>query len=272
MNTPVELNNSSSADVTPPDEIVSEPTTSAMSSAAPLDRLEPTDDLLAELQQHSEQLESAHPREILAWGMERFGGRLTMGTAFGPEGMVLLHWIGELDPTMHVFNLDTGYQFPETLKLRDEVARRYRVEVEMMQPEVTVEQYEIQHGGPLYKSNPNQCCFDRKIRVLHRAIAGKQAWVSAIRRDQSSDRSRASIVGWDKKFSLVKINPLANWTKQDVWRLITEKQIPYNPLHDQGYTSIGCWPCTRAVTLGEDERAGRWSGFGKTECGLHTTD
>jgi phosphoadenosine phosphosulfate reductase len=236
------------------------------------DQLEPTEAFLAELQQHSERLETAHPRDILRWGIERFGERLTMGTAFGPEGMVILHWIAEIDPQMHVFNLDSGYQFDETLALRDEVARRYGIQVQLMQPELTIEQYEQQHGGPLYKTDPNQCCFDRKIRGLHRAITGKHAWVSAIRRDQSSDRGRAPIVGWDKKFSLVKINPLANWTKGDVWTTITEHEIPYNPLHDQGYTSIGCWPCTRAVMFGEDERAGRWSGFNKTECGLHTTD
>jgi phosphoadenosine phosphosulfate reductase len=235
-------------------------------------RLEPTEALLAELQRESERLETAEPSEILRWGIERFGRQLTMGTAFGPEGMVLLYWIGQIDPQMHVFNLDTGYQFPETLTLRDEVARRYGVHVHLMQPELSVAEYEQQHGGPVYQTNPNQCCFDRKIRVLHRAIVGKQAWVSAIRRDQSADRRRAPIIGWDKKFGLVKINPLANWTKAEVWKTILDHDIPYNPLHDQGYTSIGCWPCTRAVMFGEDERAGRWSGFNKTECGLHTSD
>lgn len=235
-------------------------------------RLEPTERLLSELRAQSELLESAHPSEILRWAIQRFGPGLTMGTAFGPEGMVILHWIGELHPQMHVFNLDTGYQFQETLDLRDEVARRYGVEVQLMQPELTVEQYEAQHGGPIYQSNPNQCCFDRKVRVLHRAIEGRTAWVSAIRRDQSVDRRTAPIVGWDKKFNLVKVNPLANWSKNDVWKMITDHQIPYNPLHDQGYSSIGCWPCTRAVMFGEDERAGRWSGFDKTECGLHSND
>jgi phosphoadenosine phosphosulfate reductase len=126
------------------------------------------------------------------------------------------------------------------------------------------------HGGPLYKTNPDQCCLDRKLKVLQRAVVGKWAWASAIRRDQSPDRARAPIVGWDKKFSLVKVSPLANWTKQQVWQLITDGDIPYNPLHDQGYTSIGCWPCTRPVLFGEDDRAGRWSGFAKTECGLHS--
>jgi phosphoadenosine phosphosulfate reductase len=142
--------------------------------------------------------------------------------------------------------------------------------VALVQPETTVEEYEKLHGGPLYRTNPDQCCYDRKVKVLTRAIAGMHAWASAIRRDQSPDRANAPIVGWDKKFNLVKVSPLANWTKQKVWGFIEKHKIPYNPLHDQGYTSIGCWPCTRPVLLGEDERAGRWSGFAKKECGLHT--
>jgi phosphoadenosine phosphosulfate reductase len=235
-------------------------------------RLEPTADLLAELQARSDEFETAHPRQIIAWAVDRFGPRLTMATAFGPEGMIILHWLAEVGPQTHVFNLDTGYQFPETLELRDEVARRYGIDVEMRRPELSVAQYEAQHGRPLYTTNPNQCCLDRKIKVLHQAIEGKHAWISAIRRDQSTDRSRAAIIGWDKKFQLVKINPLANWTKQDVWKMVLDASVPYNPLHDRGYTSIGCWPCTRAIQFGEDERAGRWSGFAKTECGLHTTE
>ncbi len=142
----------------------------------------------------------------------------------------------------------------------------------MKQPDTTVEQYETLHGGPLYKTKPDQCCFDRKVTVLRQAAVGFDAWMSGIRRDQSSDRAAAPIVGWDKKFGLVKISPLANWTKKDVWKLISQENIPYNPLHDQGYTSIGCWPCTRAILFGEDERAGRWSGTAKTECGLHTAE
>ena len=156
------------------------------------------------------------------------------------------------------------------MQLRDEMAERFGVRVELKRPELTVEQYEAKHGGPLYKTRPDQCCFDRKIVVLRKAIEGKHAWISAIRRDQSPDRAEAPIVGWDAKFQLVKVNPLANSTSADVWKRIMNDKIPYNPLHDQGYTSIGCWPCTRAVKLGEDERAGRWSGSAKTECGLHS--
>jgi phosphoadenosine phosphosulfate reductase len=212
----------------------------------------------------------AEPQDILRWATERFAQRFTMATAFGPEGMVLIHMLAEIAPRTPIFNLDTGYQFQETLELREEVKRRYGIEVELKRPETTVEQYEQIHGGPLYKTQPDQCCADRKVKVLHQAVLGMHAWASAIRRDQSADRAKVPIVGWDKKFGLVKVSPLANWTKKDVWGLITSHDIPYNPLHDQGYTSIGCWPCTRAVLLGEDERAGRWSGFAKTECGLHT--
>jgi phosphoadenosine phosphosulfate reductase len=238
----------------------------------PVPPLEPTPALLAELADHSARLERAHPREIIAWAVRQYFPHLTMATAFGPEGCVILHYLAQVEPRVYVFNLDTGYQFPETLALRDRIAQRYGIEVDLRQPDTTVAEYEAQHGGPLYKTNPDQCCFDRKVRVLREAAQGFRAWMSGIRRDQSPDRAEAPIVAWDRKFNQVKISPLANWTKQDVWRVVTEEEVPYNPLHDQGYTSIGCWPCTRAVLFGEDERAGRWSGTAKTECGLHTRD
>jgi phosphoadenosine phosphosulfate reductase len=237
---------------------------------APSTPLECTDALREELAAASASLESAEPQEVLRWAVQRFAPRFTMATAFGPEGMVLIHMLAEIAPDTPIFNLDTGYQFPQTLALRDKVRERYGIEVALVQPETTVEEYEKLHGGPLYRTNPDQCCYDRKVKVLTRAIAGMHAWASAIRRDQSPDRANAPIVGWDKKFNLVKVSPLANWTKQKVWGFIEKHKIPYNPLHDQGYTSIGCWPCTRPVLLGEDERAGRWSGFAKKECGLHT--
>jgi phosphoadenosine phosphosulfate reductase len=227
---------------------------------------------LEELRRQSHDLETATPWEVLEWAVENYYPKLTMATAFGPEGCVILHMLAAIEPRVHVFNLDTGYQFKETLQLRDRIRDRYGIDVELKQPELTVQEYEAQHGGPVYKSNPDQCCMDRKIKVLQQAAVGWKAWMSGIRRDQSPDRAKAAIVGWDKKFSLVKISPLANWTKKEVWKLITDENIPYNPLHDQGYTSIGCWPCTRAVMFGEDERAGRWSGTGKIECGLHALE
>jgi phosphoadenosine phosphosulfate reductase len=236
------------------------------------DQLQPTAELLEELSRKSMEFEDATPVEILRWATDRFAPRFTMATAFGPEGMTIIHMLAEIAPDTPIFNLDTGYQFQETLELRDRVRQRYGIDVELKQPELTVEAYEQLHGGPVYKTNPNQCCADRKISLLRRAAQGMHAWASGIRRDQSPDRARAAIVGWDRKFEVVKVSPLATWTKQDVWKMIVDHDIPYNPLHDQGYPSVGCWPCTRSVLFGEDERAGRWSGTAKTECGLHTLD
>ena len=247
--------------------------TAALSTPLATTVEEPTPEFLAGLATASRRLESASPEEIIAWASDRFGSGLTMATAFGPEGCVILSMIAKVAPETYVFNLDTGYQFLQTLDLRDRIAEKYGLEVHLHKPELSVPEYEALHGGPLYKEQPDRCCFDRKVKVLRQSLVGKTAWMSGIRRDQSPDRAKAPIVGWDKKFGLVKVSPLANWTKKDVWGRILVENVPYNPLHDQGYPSIGCWPCTRAVLEGEtDERAGRWSGTAKTECGLHSLE
>jgi phosphoadenosine phosphosulfate reductase len=220
----------------------------------------------------AELLATASPREVLAWAARRFGPRLTMATAFGAEGCCLIHLLAEVAPRTRVFNLETGYQFAETLELRERIKNRYGIEVEFIRPETSVADYEAEHGGPLYRIRPDQCCHDRKLLPLRRAVVGYDAWVSAIRRDQTADRGQAEVVQWDAKFNLVKVNPLLHWTRKDVWAFVVKHGVPYNPLHDQGYTSIGCWPCTRAVQAGEDERAGRWSGTVKKECGLHVVE
>jgi len=178
--------------------------------------------------------------------------------------------LAKIEPRVYIFNLDTGYQFSETLELRDRIAEKYGIEVDLQKPELSTVEYEKLNGGPVYVAQPDRCCFDRKIRVLHRVAVRFDAWATGVRRDQSPTRADTPIVKWDKKFGLVKISPLAAWTKKDVWNRILAEQIPYNPLHDRGYPSIGCRPCTRPVQDGEDERAGRWSGSAKTECGLHT--
>jgi phosphoadenosine phosphosulfate reductase len=237
----------------------------------PASKSAPTDALLAELAQQSARLETATPEEIISWAHAQYGDGLTMGTAFGPEGCVLLSMFAKIAPQTYVFNLDTGYQFQQTLDLRERIAEKYQIQVDMLAPELTVIEYEAKHGGPLYKTNPTQCCFDRKVKVLQQAMQGRTAWISGIRRDESADRAQAAIVSWDKKFQVVKVCPFANWTKKDVWNRILQEAIPYNPLHDQGYPSVGCWPCTRALAPGEtDDRAGRWGGTDKTECGLHS--
>lgn len=225
-----------------------------------------------ELTEVNDRLAEATPVEILQWAVERFESRLTMATAFGPEGCILIHLLAQVEPRLRIFNLDTGYQFPETLKLRDRIAERYGIEVELVGAETSVAEYETLNGGPLYVTNSDRCCYERKIVPLRRALVGYEAWITAIRADQSAHRAQAKVVGWDSKFNLVKVNPLLKWTKRDVWAFIVANQVPYNPLHDRGYPSIGCWPCTKAVAEGQDERAGRWAGQAKTECGLHSLD
>ncbi|HZT82024.1 MAG TPA: phosphoadenylyl-sulfate reductase [Gemmataceae bacterium] len=220
----------------------------------------------------SDQLQGKSPQDILRWAVDRFHPRLTMATAFGAEGCCILHMLAEIEPAVRVFNLDTGYQFPETLALRERIKERYGIEVEFIRPDTTVAEYEAEHGGPLYRIRPDQCCHDRKVLPLRKAVAGYEAWISAIRADQTAHRAKAGVVQWDAKFNLVKVNPLLSWTKKDVWAFICKHDVPYNPLHDQGYPSIGCWPCTRPVADGEDERAGRWAGSAKKECGLHVIE
>jgi phosphoadenosine phosphosulfate reductase len=226
----------------------------------------------SDLDEAADRLAGAHPHEILSWAVETYFPRLTMATAFGPEGCVILHMLAEINPKVRVFNLETGYQFPETLELRERIAERYGIEVELVRASSNVAEYEAANGGPVYATDPDRCCHDRKLVPLRRAVEGYEAWISAIRADQSSHRAQARVVGWDAKFDLVKVNPLLNWTKRDVWAFVVTNKVPYNPLHDQGYPSIGCWPCTRAVRPGDDERAGRWAGQAKTECGLHSLD
>jgi len=247
--------------------------TSSATKAEQTPPVAPTPELREELREASERLETATPEEILTWAAQRFSPKLAMGTAFGPEGCVILSMLAELAPDTYIFNLETGYQFQQTLDLRDRMVEKYGLQIDMLAPELSVPEYEAKHQGPLYKSNPDQCCGDRKIRVLERAAQGMDAWMSGIRRDQSPVRAGQPIVGWDQKFGLVKISPLANWTKKEVWNRIFTAGVPYNPLHDQGYPSIGCWPCTQKAVEGEaDDRSGRWTGMQKTECGLHTLE
>jgi phosphoadenosine phosphosulfate reductase len=220
----------------------------------------------------NQHLDQQSPQKILRWAVEQFYPKLTMATAFGAEGCCIIHMLAEIEPRVRIFNLETGYQFPETLELRERLKTRYGIEVEYIRPETTVAEYEAEHGGPLYRIRPDQCCHDRKILPLRRAVEGYRAWISSIRADQTKDRAVAKVVQWDAKFSLVKVNPLLYWTRRDVWGFVMKNEVPYNPLHDQNYPSIGCWPCTQPVPEGQDERAGRWAGTVKKECGLHVIE
>jgi len=234
-----------------------------------MDASRPSDDELAAA---SRELHGRTPQEILTWAVRRFHPKLMMATAFGPEGCCILHMLAEIEPGVRVINLETGYQFAETLELRERIRERYGIAVELVRPELTVAEYEQEHGGPLYVHRPDQCCYDRKVLPLRRAVKGFAAWISAIRGDQTEHRKAASTVQWDAKFELVKVNPLLRWTKKDVWKFILDHEVPYNPLHDQGYPSVGCWPCTAPVEDNGDERSGRWAGSKKKECGLHVIE
>jgi phosphoadenosine phosphosulfate reductase len=223
-------------------------------------------ELLDDIQNRSE---SWKPEEILRWAFATFGDDVAMATGFGVEGMALIDIAARINPDVKVFTGDTEFLFPETYDLIDRVEKRYGIKVERLYSSLTPDEQALEYGPELWKRNPDRCCTIRKIEPLKNKLAGLRAWITAIRRDQTSVRAFARKIEWDIKFQLVKINPLADWSAPMVMSYIEKHNVPYNSLHDRGYPSIGCMQCTRAVKPGEDSRAGRWAGFKKTECGLH---
>jgi phosphoadenylyl-sulfate reductase (thioredoxin) len=224
----------------------------------------------ADLERLSARLEGRHPEEVLRWAVDAYAPRLTFATAFGPEGLVLLDLIGRHALKVDVFTLDTGLFFPETYALWRRLETRYGLKIRSVRPVLTVEQQAELHGDALWARHPDRCCEIRKVDPLDHALRGHAAWLTAIRRDQTKDRQHARVVERDRRHALVKVNPLLSWTSERVWSYLRQHDVPTNPLHAQGYPSIGCSPCTSAVEAGEDPRAGRWRGRAKTECGLHT--
>jgi phosphoadenosine phosphosulfate reductase len=214
--------------------------------------------------------ESWKAEQVLSWAFANYGEDVAIATGMGAEGMVLMDIASRINPEMKVFTGDTEFLFSETYDLIDRVEERYGIKIERILSQLSPEEQEREFGPKLWASNPDQCCELRKVEPLRRKLSTLDAWITAIRRGQTPQRAGAKKVEWDAKFNLVKINPLADWTHQQVWSYIVKNDVPYNPLHDRSYPSIGCTNCTRAVRAGEDARAGRWAGFGKTECGLHT--
>jgi phosphoadenosine phosphosulfate reductase len=206
--------------------------------------------------------------QILAWAFETFGGEVAISSAFGVEGMVLIDMAARIHKDFRLFTMDTGFFFPETYSLMNEIERKYGVRIERVSL-LSVEEQAKVYGEELWRRDPDRCCNLRKVEPLRRKLAGLDAWITGIRRDQTESRAGAGKIEWDEKFGLVKLNPIADWTEKRVWRYIHDHAVPYNSLHDQGYPSIGCTHCTRAVSVGEDARTGRWPGLAKTECGLH---
>lgn len=227
---------------------------------------------LAAIEEASAALDQAEPEEILRWAIDRYGEGLTLACSFGGiSGMVLMDMVQNLAPVTEVFYLDTDYLFPETYEMVDTAKAKWATaNIVGYRTDVSTEEQARIHGASLWERDPDLCCEIRKVEPNRRALAGKAAWVSGLRRDQSTDRGSTPAVQWDAKFGLVKVNPLINWDEKKVWAYIFKHSVPYNPLHDRGYPSIGCTNCTKPVNPGDDPRSGRWSGMDKDECGLHT--
>ncbi len=227
-----------------------------MASVAPLSTAEQWTD--AELKEISASFETASPSKIIRWAVDNFHPHLCL-TASMTDAVLIDLAVG-VEPSIEVVFIDTGYHFPETLDTVEAVRRKYGLNLRMM----TVPT----HDEELWKVDPENCCSAVKVGQLDRALAGKEAWMSGLRRDEAETRANAPIIARDLR-GLIKVNPLANWTALDVEGYIVDHDVPVNPLIAQGYPSIGCWPCTKPVADGEDPRSGRWAGRDKTECGLH---
>ena len=221
------------------------------------------------------QFEGAEVEDILAWAWDRFGPRAAIGTSFQGAGLVMIHKAVQAGLPLPVFTLDTQLLFPETLELKRRLERFFEIRIESIHPEQTPEEQAREHGPELWKRAPDLCCTLRKVLPLQKKLDQLAVWITGLRRQQSDTRQRTQIVElyhFDvlRDRYILKLNPMANWSREAVWEYLAANKIPYNPLHDRGYRSIGCWPCTRAAGGGVDERAGRWTGFDKSECGIHT--
>ena len=218
------------------------------------------------------QAESWTPERVLHWALETYGNEVAIASGFGVEGMTLIVLASRVSPAFRVFTLDTEFLFPETYELMDRVEKKYGIRIERVYSSLTPEEQQRTHGPELWKHDADLCCALRKVEPLKQKLAELRAWVTAIRRQQTSTRASAKKIQWDAKFERVKINPIADWTSEMVWSYVRKHNVPYNSLHDESYPSIGCTHCTRAVRFGEDMRAGRWAGLAKTECGLHAPE
>lgn len=216
----------------------------------------------------ADRLEDASATGALRWALETFHPKLYIACSFQKTNSVLIDMAYKIEPETRFFYLDTDVLFDETYATRDAFAERYGIEFERYH-NISLDEQARLHGDELWNRDPDACCGIRKVEPMRDALGAVDCWVSGIRRGESQGRAKAPKFAWDRRFNLWKLNPIADWSEQDVWRYIHENDVPYNPLHDQNYPSIGCTHCTSPVIPGSDERAGRWAGSGKTECGLH---
>lgn len=233
---------------------------------------------MIDLEKQNQIFEAASPEEILKWGASQFGADIALLSSFGTESVVLLDMVARHAPAMKVLFLETGFHFPETLDYKKRLIEKFRLNVQDLTAAMPREEFIREHGENLFERDPDRCCAINKVEPLERALRGLRAWVSGIRRGQGPTRKNIHILERYEGglpdagggFPLYKLNPLANWSSRDAWHYVKTHQLPVHPLFEKGYTSIGCWPCTRPVLSGEDDRAGRWAGRVKTECGIHT--
>ena len=224
-----------------------------------------------DLEKLNEEFEKKHPSEIIAWAVREFSGRLAMTSSFGPESGTLLHMVSRVDTSVPVLFLETGYHFPETLEYKERLVKLFGLENVINLHADAAKRKEVvdKYQGVPYEKNPDLCCQINKVEPLDPALKNYDAWMSGIRRHQTDFRKSIRIIE-EYEGEIYKISPLANFTSRDSWWYLKENQIPQHPLAEKGYLSIGCWPCTRPVQEGDDERSGRWAGRAKKECGIHT--
>lgn len=228
-----------------------------------------------EVESLNREFQSGSTESILRWAWNEFGTRAAIGTSFQGAGLVMIHIARQNGLDFPVFTLDTGFLFPETLDLKNRLEQFFEFKIESLVPDLSPDQQAAALGPELWKTNPDLCCSMRKVVPLQSKLADLDCWITGLRREQSDTRAAIQFVEvytFDESTGreLVKLNPMANWSRQAVWDYLREHKIPYNPLHDQGYRSIGCQPCTSKVADDKNERAGRWIGFNKVECGIHT--
>jgi phosphoadenosine phosphosulfate reductase len=215
------------------------------------------------------ELEHATPQAILAWTCKRFRAEAMLTCSFQHDGVVLAHMLHAVAPEVPIIFINTGFHFPETLAYRDTIVQQLGLNLVELHPIMPREEFAERHGLDLYSRDPDLCCHINKVEPLRRYLPSKRAWINGRRRDQSATRTALRVVE-EYQDGLYKINPLVEWTSRDTFYYLEQHGIPTHPLFEQGYVSIGCAPCTRPVLPGEDERAGRWAGQAKTECGIHT--
>jgi phosphoadenosine phosphosulfate reductase len=230
---------------------------------------EDTSDREAAIHEIGSQCEGWTSEEVILWAANTFGSRVEIASGLGAKGIVLIDMARCLELDLRVFMLDTGFLFAETHELAEKIEERYGLRIERVSADLTPQEQAERHSPGLWKKDPDLCCDIRKVNPLRRKLDSLDAWMTAIRRDQTPSRRTAGKIEWDSQFKLAKINPLAGWNRDSVWEYIRKHRLDYNPLHNQRYPSIGCTHCTRPVRAGEAARAGRWPGFSKVECGLH---